>query len=621
MTRGSTSIDGVFATTTDLINYAGNWRTNQKIETTGFAVSGDGGGAVWKLTGNIIAPSQTPALTETSTLSDANGNEFSLMFDKFINPKKLGALSLINSSLEVQAALNASDYINGEGGTFKINSGLISATLEEIRDLDLDFSDGIANTSALKCAGNKTDETLLVSNAVKGSKIIEATDATNYLSRDLLLIVSDAIIDSNNTNSTIGELGYIESVVGNTITMDAPLLDTYNTTDNAKIFKITTVNDLTVYNVGITGSDAADNDLTGIEIVFGDNVNIINSTIKNTSTRSIVYDNCIKSSITLTEFDNLFDDSTGYAISALGPTRNCRFSLNKMRDCRHSLSTNNSSLSAGITRFITFSQNEVLNSSKATGGSGGDAIDTHAGAEEIYIEDNVVIGSSNMGVNFECVSGRISRNKIYDTESNGIQAHNETDRNGSITIEDNEVYRTGAAGIRVTQGVRGTTAIYEDTVITGNKVYDTATQGIYHDNTNSQQIDYTIADNVVVNAGTEGIRVDKANDGQIISNRIKNPSSHGIRIQDGDNALVASNRIKSDASVSLIYMEGTGAGLSDGHLITSNLCTGLSGSVAEWGVQLNDNVTDSAVYTNQLKLTNGVNLGAGLGNVESTNKT
>ena len=92
VTKRRSAIDGVFATTTDLINYAGTWNTNDIVVTDGFLSVGDGGGAKWKLTGNTIAASQTPALTGNATLSDANGNEFELVENgAFINVLVLGA--------------------------------------------------------------------------------------------------------------------------------------------------------------------------------------------------------------------------------------------------------------------------------------------------------------------------------------------------------------------------------------------------------------------------------------------------------------------------------------------------------------------------------------------------
>lgn len=49
------------------------------VEFNGWSASGDSGGAQWKATGNVIAASQSPVNLGDSRLSDADGNEFTLV--------------------------------------------------------------------------------------------------------------------------------------------------------------------------------------------------------------------------------------------------------------------------------------------------------------------------------------------------------------------------------------------------------------------------------------------------------------------------------------------------------------------------------------------------------------
>ena len=69
------------ATTTHLINVGSfpNLATGEVIKTMGYASKGDGGGDLWRKTGNTGTASQSPIMTGDNTLFDANGDEWELV--------------------------------------------------------------------------------------------------------------------------------------------------------------------------------------------------------------------------------------------------------------------------------------------------------------------------------------------------------------------------------------------------------------------------------------------------------------------------------------------------------------------------------------------------------------
>ncbi len=72
-------------------------------ETTGFTTKGDGHGGKWLATGNTIAVSQSPGDLGSDKLSDANGNEFSLIIDGIINVNKLNSITAAISAVKALA--------------------------------------------------------------------------------------------------------------------------------------------------------------------------------------------------------------------------------------------------------------------------------------------------------------------------------------------------------------------------------------------------------------------------------------------------------------------------------------------------------------------------------------
>lgn len=161
VTKRRSQADGVFATTTELISYAGTWNTNDVVVTDGFTTVGDGGGAKWKRTGNTIAASQTPAQTGKATLSDANGNEFELIIIAGeVAKESLGVIPSSDNTAALQALINASS------GKFSVNLGageLLVSSIVLPSDINLYTAGG--------CKIKRIDGT--------GSHLLTATSKTN----------------------------------------------------------------------------------------------------------------------------------------------------------------------------------------------------------------------------------------------------------------------------------------------------------------------------------------------------------------------------------------------------------------------------------------------------------
>jgi len=69
------------------------------VETLGYSTIGDGGGAQWKRTGNLLAASQSPAQLGDARLSDKGSNEWALVIDGGINIKSIGGADTLADNL------------------------------------------------------------------------------------------------------------------------------------------------------------------------------------------------------------------------------------------------------------------------------------------------------------------------------------------------------------------------------------------------------------------------------------------------------------------------------------------------------------------------------------------
>ena len=88
--------------------------------------------------------------------------------------------------------------------------------------------------------------------------------------------------------------------------------------------------------------------------------------------------------------------SLNYGVNFADAASDGVVSNNHYEQVRHAFTTgSNPSGSHGVTRRIVFANNTIIRSAQAIEGAGGDAIDTHNGAEDISIIGNTVLGSTS----------------------------------------------------------------------------------------------------------------------------------------------------------------------------------------------------------------------------------
>jgi len=509
----------------------------------------------------------------------------------------------------MQLALNSGYALRGLAGTYNFLSGL---TLPAGTNLVLDpqcifnMANAPANTTLLNVTGTDNPTVALTVNAVQGTKTLTMAATTGFTVGDYVRVASNAQFDTYDTDSELGEINQITALTATTLTLESPLQSTYNVSDSATVNKVNLVENIYIDGGRIVGGGQGANHY-GAKFFLGKNISVARTSFIKTDLRGIYFLDTIKSRVLGCNFEN-FRSNTAYGVSVTNCTQdiiiaNCTFDR-----VRHSLSTNNTSATKGIPRRILFASNNVTNSSLSLTSVGGDAIDTHAAAEDIYIVGNNVFNSSGVGINFECPSGIVANNYIKDSQDIGIYYHNESDAEGRILVQGNNVSGAASHGIHVNRGIRGTVAESRRIAIIGNSVGNVTGIGIYCNTPSGvgTNHDVVVSGNVVDSfGGSAGIVVEDVYCGSITGNSVARPTEadgRGITVRDSQVVTVTGNsiRVKDNSSnAEGIFINASSSGSCTKINIMDNIVTGVTPSSLT-GIYLDDNATNCRAFNNYL---------------------
>jgi len=524
-------------------------------------------------------------------------------FGEVINVKDLGAVGDgdTDDTVAIQAALSAGLSVFFPDGTYKVTSTL---TMYENSMIDfgnalLDFSTASDGDVMFTITGSAGTEYALVSNASMGELTVTVASGVglNFSIGDVVKIGSDTIYDPGNTDRMIGEIAVVESISSDTLTIAVPLEASYTTASSAFVQKLTMVENIHIKNgrikadtvaLGHTGDAAVGNQKRGFSISFGRNIRIENVTIDEFDRTAIFLGDCLEttvSSCTIRE-SQAYDD--GYGVASYNTTQNLLVLNNHFYNCRHAFTTVSGSTNHGFSRHVIVQGNSVVVSNQLDmSGSGeyttanpgpgeglyypssGDALDTHAGSEDIHFIDNVIKGAGGHSINFECARGSIVGNKIYGSGDDAIRYRNETAVAGYMFIANNvidgnlvkttnpykndpgadEFYSVG--GIDCFQGTYGSTdtdGLFESIIITGNMITNCTGIGLRVravDLVDSKHSGIIVSNNSVLNCTEgKGIDLDDLQHFSVTGNVVGSVHGYGIKLHDCDYGTVSGNFVQ-----------------------------------------------------------------------------
>jgi len=220
-------------TTTDLINSTQGYPSDYVLETSGFATSGDGGGAKWKQNGVIAqTPSQHPIDYNDGLISDGNGNQWELVHDGVVNPYQLGYIN-DNTDTDTERAQCSVNALKETGGTVLFPSGShkLRAIYDPLRNwLPTGYNDDDEMRRANKALIIYESDNIVISGA--GGAIIDRSgdaipdvtyaqySSTIYTSKSVNVEISNlTILGSQNDNDLLNDLK--SNTSGNSITINS----------------------------------------------------------------------------------------------------------------------------------------------------------------------------------------------------------------------------------------------------------------------------------------------------------------------------------------------------------------------------------------------------------------
>lgn len=500
-------------------------------------------------------------------------------------------------------------------------------------DITIDLNGSTLDFSSISAASTSTllgfygtydgNPVALTSTAAADQKTI-AIDSSSFSVGDFVRVYSEKVFDPARTDAKYGELNFVETIPGGTsLTTTMELQASYTTGDTAMVEILNPVRNITIKNGKIIGPSATDDMTRGLRFRVAINCQIQNISISGIDYAQMQLTDCIDCTVSGCHFDSSHHTDTAYGLSFADACCDCIAYGNTFSDVRHSLSTNNNSSSYGIVRRIRFESNDIRDSSPAILGPGGDAIDTHAGAEQIDIINNTVHSSSGVGINVEARSARIIGNRVKHTTSVGIYFHPYSDQVSSATINDNHCNVIGdGSGTDPGIYVLGTITDISRLTIVGNHVESATSSGIRVDGGASSLVRYlTLTGNTVrTTTGSQIILLTKITSGTVTGNSGLGVAAVGGIYADTCNQLgIIGNTIEIQGTATDGYgvrFVGTGTR----NLANSNIIINGGTFTNAYGVHLAGGITYTGVYGNNIPAaTAAVTLGAGAGNAQANN--
>ncbi|MGE0671973.1 MAG: hypothetical protein AB7O64_02850 [Methylibium sp.] len=500
-------------------------------------------------------------------------------------------------------------------------------------NVTIDFNGATLDFSALALAS--TDTLLMFEGAYSAGVALAgpaaanqktiAVPSTSFAVGDFVRIYSEKIWDSTRTNTRYGELNFIETVPdAANVALTMELQSTYATAHTAKIEKLTPVRNVKYLNGRIIGPSGND-ELRGFRFRLGIDCHMWGMRFEDIDYLHAQLTDCISCTVMNCHFKEANNAATAYGLSFADASCDCLAFGNHFVDVRHSLSTNNNvSNSYGIVRRIRFELNDIRDSAKATGGTGGDAIDTHAGAEDIDIINNTVHSSSGIGINVEAKSARIHGNRVKHTASVGIYFHPYSDEVGNCSIVGNRCEQIGDGsgldpGILVAVGSVAPSRVE----INSNHVESATSEAIRVTGSAGQTLRYLALNGNICQTTNAGpaLYLRNVDSGALAGNSVlASAGDTGLLVEDCNFIAVGVNNFKIAGSATNMYgARFIGAGTR--HNVVGLTAHQSGAFTNSYGVHFADTITSSGVFCCSFPgITTDFVLGAGSGNVQANNQ-
>ncbi|AKB71733.1 hypothetical protein MSMAC_1843 [Methanosarcina mazei C16] len=386
--------------------------------------------------------------------------------------------------------------------------------------LHLQTPEGLKN--GLYFTGSTIKTTTLAANAQKGSSTIVLSDASQVRPNDLIKIWKDVQwCPLDYPDQKTGEMYYVESVSGNVVTLNQPLLRDYKLSDTvqAEIYRPI---EMHIKNIGIQDNGATAKHMA-LTLEYCKDGSITDSWIKDSGLAAISMYSCFNMDVNNNKIYNSILSGSGYGVGAWSGSAFINIHNNYIENCRHCI-TGNTNERRTLIRDITISDNEIVGAAI----EGSNAIDAHPITINYVVTKNKITLKSDFYAFIDgSLQSEFSGNEIYGGRGAVV-------RRGSVNgvtrvIKDNYIegsssytYRALGSGIGENLVIENNyqnggkygvylpsqqPESYKNITITGNYFSNISVQGVYQQFL-INDVNLEISNNYFENIGRDGVYID-----------------------------------------------------------------------------------------------------------------
>lgn len=358
-------------------------------------------------------------------------------------------------------------------------------------------------------------------NLVDGYNIIQVStvgsSGTEYglvSNGDYLFLVANSIWDANSEQSIryTGEYVKVSTKSANSFTIHGMTRSNYNTTDSARLYRMSFLNNITIENIEITQSSPIKT------IPNAGNCILLQKTYNAVVKNCILHDfdgtavglwNAVKTGIYHNQIYNLTDDTVdgyfGYGIICGGASEQIIVAENNFDYIRHALTTGypvkvSATLDGyGISRNVNFVGNTITHANNS-------AIDTHAQSDGINISNNSISSCITYGVFTRGIGTHIMNNDIEWCGAGisvGISPQISGGSGSGAMVVGNTIKHITFLSASTTNGIISGSGVginltqTDNVIVSGNTIDGCDAQGIF---LNVYAKNCVIQDNIIMNA-------------------------------------------------------------------------------------------------------------------------
>jgi hypothetical protein len=419
-------------------------------------------------------------------------------------------------------------------GTYPIASTIAAKKSVTLRGIGMPVFKGATDDYLIECKGSVMKSSSPGEDVPANSTTVDVNDASGLSAGDLIRIFDNTQWNPDDggwyQRMKTGELHRVQSVNGNEITFDDPLLHTYSLSKDAEVQFIKPVS-VTIEGIEILGGSKTGN-FFGISLRYTIDSSIRDCHIDSCGLTAIDVMDCYETTIANSTIENSEKDGYGYGVFVKSSSAYTRIVDSTLDRCRHCITHGaHPGSSIGVPRE-TYVENNYLR------GSISHTIDAHPCAESWYIYNNEIthLYGNKYLVNNGAKYCEVKGNTIHD----GYGCRKRMDIRDITFIIENNTFTDVTDCADTTD--RGTMKYFE---FSNNTC----------DNCQNFMAKSTIADEVRIAGNTyngkasgEVIVVKNAEKGSIEGNVVDGSISNRIKVQDCVDVLVEGNSGTADPS-------------------------------------------------------------------------